>query len=62
MAGTLQSGAILSVAVGLLSWLIAEAVAAEATVPPQLVGLGFSLFGMVMGSYIPAERRQPQAG
>ncbi|HVJ23826.1 MAG TPA: sodium:solute symporter family protein, partial [Burkholderiales bacterium] len=35
-------GAMLSVVFGLVSWTIAEAVAADATVPPQLVGLGFS--------------------
>ena len=46
-------GAMLSVMFGLASWSIAEAVAAEATVPPQLVGLGFSLIGMVLGSLVP---------
>jgi len=49
-------GAGLSVFLGLSSWLIAEAVAADATVPPQLVGLAFSIFGMVAGSYLPAAR------
>ena len=28
----------------------------DATVPPQLVGLAFSIFGMVMGSFVPHER------
>jgi solute:Na+ symporter, SSS family len=46
-------GAILSVVFGLVSWTIAEAVAADATVPPQLVGLGFSIVGMVLGSLVP---------
>jgi Na+/proline symporter len=46
-------GAMLSVVFGLASWTIAEAVAAEATVPPQLVGLCFSLIGMVLGSLVP---------
>jgi SSS family transporter len=49
-------GAVLAVAFGLASWIAAEVLAAEATVPPQLVGLGFSIFGMVMGSYLPAAR------
>ncbi|MGH7290707.1 MAG: sodium:solute symporter family transporter, partial [Myxococcota bacterium] len=49
-------GAVLSVVLGLGSWAVAEAVAAEATVPPQLVGLVFSVFGMVMGSFLPHER------
>ena len=33
-------GAMLSVVFGLGSWTIAEWIAADATVPPQLVGLG----------------------
>ncbi len=47
------TGALISVVLGLASWLVAEAVAADATVPPQLVGLVASLFGMLAGSYIP---------
>jgi len=47
------AGAILSVLFGLVSWTIAEAVAADATVPPQLVGLAFSIVGMVLGSLVP---------
>jgi SSS family transporter len=47
------AGALLSVAFGLVSWGIAEMVAADATVPPQLIGLGFSLLGMVLGSLVP---------
>jgi SSS family transporter len=47
------AGATLSVVLGLVSWGIAEMVAADATVPPQLVGLGFSLLGMVLGSLVP---------
>jgi Na+/proline symporter len=46
-------GATLSVILGLVSWGIAELVAADATVPPQLVGLAFSLLGMFVGSFIP---------
>jgi SSS family transporter len=46
-------GAILSVVFGLVSWGIAELTAPEATVPPQLVGLGFSIVGMVLGSLVP---------
>ena len=47
-------GATLSVVFGLGSWLAAEALAADATVPPQFVGLAASLFGMVLGSYVPS--------
>ena len=46
------AGALLSVVFGLLSWGIAELVAGEATVPPALVGLAFSIFGMALGSLV----------
>jgi SSS family solute:Na+ symporter len=46
-------GAMLSVVFGLFSWGVAELVAGDATVPPQLVGLGFSILGMVLGAYVP---------
>jgi Na+/proline symporter len=46
-------GAMLAVVFGLVSWGIAELAAAEATLPPQLVGLAFSLLGMLLGSYVP---------
>ncbi len=46
------AGATLSVVLGLGAWGVAEAIAAEATVPPQLVGLAASLFGMIMGTYV----------
>jgi SSS family solute:Na+ symporter len=48
-------GAILSAVFGLVAWLTADAVAGDATVPPPLVGLAFSVFGMAMGSLIPRE-------
>src|SRR5207247_6141376 len=48
-------GAVLSAVLGLLAWLAADALAADATVPPPLVGLAFSVFGMVMGSLVPRE-------
>jgi SSS family transporter len=56
-----NTGAILSSTFGLVAWLIAELVAAEATVPPPLVGLAFSLVGMVAGSWLPRERALPHA-
>jgi len=55
-----NAGAILSSLFGLVSWLIAAMTAADATVPPPLVGLAFSLFGMVLGSLLPRERTVPQ--
>ena len=48
-----NAGAMLSVVFGLASWTLAELTAPEATVPPQFVGLAFSLLGMVLGSYVP---------
>ena len=51
--GASTAGAMLSVVFGLVSWGIAELVAADATVPPQLVGLAFSVLGMVLGSLVP---------
>ena len=54
-------GALLSVVFGLGAWGVAEAVAADATVPPSMVGLAFSVFGMVMGSFIPHEHAEAPA-
>jgi Na+/proline symporter len=48
-----NTGAVLSAVFGLVSWIIAAMTAPEATVPPPLVGLAFSLFGMVVGSFVP---------
>jgi solute:Na+ symporter, SSS family len=48
-----NAGAMLSVVFGLVSLGIAELTAADATVPPQFVGLAFSLLGMVLGSFVP---------
>jgi SSS family transporter len=44
-------GALMSVALGLVTWVGMELFAADGTWPPQLVGLGFSILGMVGGSY-----------
>jgi SSS family transporter len=52
-------GAVLSVVFGLLAWVVAEFTAAEATVPPPLVGLAASAFGMGMGALVPHERARP---
>jgi SSS family solute:Na+ symporter len=55
------AAAMISVVLGLVSWGIAELVAADATVPPQLVGLAFSALGMVLGAYLPVARREHRA-
>jgi SSS family transporter len=44
-------GALASVALGLVTWIGMELFAADGTWPPQLVGLAFSILGMVAGSY-----------
>jgi len=54
-------GAAVSMIFGLGSWGVAELTAADATVPPQLVGLAFSILGMVLGSLVPRERALPHA-
>jgi Na+/proline symporter len=49
-----NAGAMFSVVFGLASWGVAEMISGEATVvPPQLVGLAFSVLGMVLGSSVP---------
>jgi Na+/proline symporter len=54
-------GAAVSMIFGLGSWGVAELTAADATVPPQLVGLAFSILGMALGSLVPRERAVPHA-
>jgi Na+/proline symporter len=49
-------GAVLAVVFGLLSWTIAEWTTTDDSVmPAQLVGLAFSIVGMVLGSLVPRE-------
>ena len=55
-----NTGAILSALFGLVAWVISAFTAPDATVPPPLVGLAFSLFGMVLGSLLPREHAQPR--
>ena len=53
-------GAVLSVVFGLLSWTIAEWATTDDTVlPAQLVGLAFSIVGMVLGSLVPRTSAAP---
>ena len=56
-----NTGAILSAVFGLVAWMIAALMAADATAPPPLVGLVFSLLGMLLGSLVPRARAEPQA-
>ena len=43
-------GAMSSILLGLATWLLAEGLAADGVLPPQLVGLGFAIVGMIAGS------------
>jgi len=55
-------GAVLSVVFGLVSWTIAEWTTTDDTViPAQLVGLAFSIGGMVLGSLVPRAASEPAA-
>jgi solute:Na+ symporter, SSS family len=47
-------GALLSIVMGLGAWLGATQVAADALVPPNLVGLIASIIGMLMGTLAPS--------
>jgi SSS family transporter len=53
------TGAVISVVFGLFSWGVAEIFAADATVPPPLVGLAFSALGMALGSMAGELRPRP---
>jgi Na+/proline symporter len=47
-------GALASIIGGVGSWLLIELLVGEASlVPPQLIGLGFSIVGMFLGSLLP---------
>jgi Na+/proline symporter len=45
-------GGLLSVLLGFSTWILSEIAFSDAMVPPQMVGLLFSLFGMVAGSLL----------
>jgi len=47
-------GALAAIIGGLSSWLLVEGLVGEASlVPPQLIGLGVSIVGMIVGSLLP---------
>lgn len=47
-------GALFAIFGGVLSWLALEAVAGDAAlIPPQLIGLGIAIAGMIAGSLLP---------
>lgn len=47
-------GALVAIIGGVGSWLLIEVLIGDASlVPPQLIGLGFSIVGMILGSILP---------
>jgi Na+/proline symporter len=49
-------GGLLEVTLGFVSWIMMEAIFPHEVIPPQMVGLAFSFFGMFVGSVlIPSE-------
>jgi solute:Na+ symporter, SSS family len=55
-------GALLAALAGLATWGICERFFAEATVPPQMVGLFASVVGMLVGSFAPQLIRDARTG
>ncbi|HVE49900.1 MAG TPA: sodium:solute symporter family protein [Casimicrobiaceae bacterium] len=51
-------GAMLSIILGAAAWLLSEAFNPEGLMPPQLVGLLWSIAGMIVGSLLPAFAQQ----
>ena len=49
-----QQGALMSIVLGLATWIWLELFAPDAACPPQLAGLIAGLIGMIAGSYLPA--------
>jgi solute:Na+ symporter, SSS family len=55
-----NAGAIVSALAGLLAWIVADWLGGEdALVPSPLIGLGFSIGGMVLGSLVPDPSARP---
>ena len=49
-----SQGALAAIIGGISSWILIEVLIGEASlVPPQLIGLGVSVAGMIIGSLIP---------
>jgi len=53
-----NQGALLSIAMGLISWTLMETLQPDTYWPPQLVGLLMSLAGMLIGSLLPNMMRR----
>ena len=57
-----NQGAMLSILLGVGAWLLMEKLEPDAIWPPQLVGLLFSIMGMVVGSMLPSIVREQHPG
>jgi len=51
--GATPQGAVVSIVLGLASWILLEQVAPDAVIPPQLAGFLFAVVGIVTGSLVP---------
>jgi solute:Na+ symporter, SSS family len=57
-----NAGAMLSAVLGFMAWLVADMLSSDATVvPAPLVGLAFSIVGMVIGAFLPRAAAVPAA-
>jgi len=56
-----NAGAVMAIALGAGSWLLAEFVGTGDAWPPQLIGLAFALVGMIGGSLMTQSRNHPGA-
>ncbi len=54
-----NQGAMFSIVLGLGSWMLMELLQPDTYWPPQLVGLLFSIAGMLIGSYAPGFSNRP---
>ncbi len=56
-----NQGALLSIALGISTWLLMEKFGQDSYWPPQLIGLMFSIAGMLAGSLLPNVMRRHRA-
>ena len=56
-----NAGAIMSIVLGLVSWIAMEKFGDETIWPPQLVGLAFAILGMLVGSLVGKGPTHPDA-
>jgi Na+/proline symporter len=57
-----SQGALFSIVLGIVCWLLMEALAADGLVPPQLAGLLASIAGMAIGSLLPQRYGSSRSG